>query len=163
MKLILFITIVWFGSFQENPNLEELRILYERAPQEEVATERLIELVNSGDSQNPLFLGYKGVGTMIMAKHTGNPFKKLSYFKKGKAILEEAIELESSNYELRFLRFSAQTQMPSFLGYNESIENDKSFLLSAFPGLEQGAFRDMVKSFLLQSDTLENLEKQQIH
>ena len=41
---------------------------------------------------------------MMMAKHVFNPFSKLSYFKKGKQMLENAIETDGQNLELEIFK-----------------------------------------------------------
>lgn len=74
---------------------------------------------------------------MMMAKHVVNPFAKLSYFKKGKNMLEKAIEADSENVELRFLRYAAQTNAPSFLGYDDHIAGDKKFLLQTGDSIDK--------------------------
>lgn len=119
--------------------MNEVRSVYKEALKSIDSCKELIA-ISSGPNEknNPLMLGYKGSGTMLMAKHVFNPFTKMSYFKKGKQMLEKAIKLEENNIELRFLRFNAQTNMPSFLGYNNSIENDKKFLLNRFSQITEG-------------------------
>ena len=52
------------------------------------------------------------------------PFKKMKYFNRGKSILEEAIEANPLNVELRYLRYSLQKRVPDFLGYNANIDED---------------------------------------
>jgi hypothetical protein len=96
------------------------------------ACERLINLLK-GDKSNPLFLGYEGSAVMMMAKYVFNPLKKLSDFKKGKAMLNKAVKADKNNLELRFLRLMAEVKTPSFLGYNDHIKSDKKqviYLLS---------------------------------
>ncbi len=71
--------------------------------------------LTSDKKNEPLFLGYHGASQMMMAKHVGNPFKKLSYFNKGKDMYTAAINADPRNVELRFLRFSVQAEAPGFL------------------------------------------------
>ncbi|MBP3944269.1 hypothetical protein J5U18_12020 [Sphingobacteriaceae bacterium WQ 2009] len=73
--------------------------------------------------------GYEAVYKMIMAKHTSNPFKKMSHFKAGKRDLEDLIKENSTNTELRFIRFVIQAHIPKYLGYNAEMEADKDFLV----------------------------------
>ena len=48
----------------------------------------------------------------------------MKYFNRGKSILEEAIEANPLNVELRYLRYSLQKRVPDFLGYNANIDED---------------------------------------
>jgi hypothetical protein len=96
----------------------------------------------------PVLVGYKACGTMMMAKYVFNPFSKLSYFRRGKKILETVIAANSDVVELRFLRYSIQTNAPSFLGYNKHIAEDKMFLKKAVPLLNDAAFRTRINDYL---------------
>src|SRR5699024_1057293 len=94
----------------------EVRALYQRAVTDEDAAEMLINMMKPFISKNnPHWAGYKASVTMLLAEHTLNPFKKLKYFNKGKKMLQEAVEADRENIELRFLRFTAQSNAPSFL------------------------------------------------
>ncbi len=71
------------------PSIDEIRSLYEKAVTDESACNKLIEILSPyNEKNNPLYAGYKASAIMMMAKHVFNPFSKMSYFKKGKRILE---------------------------------------------------------------------------
>lgn len=72
--------------------------------------------------------GYFAISTMMLAKTGKNLFAKLSYFNKGKKILEATIESDPNNAELRFLRYAVQDQVPSILLYFSDMETDKEIL-----------------------------------
>lgn len=74
--------------------------------------------------------GYEAAFQMFMAKHTGNPIKKMSYFKGGRGLLEEQIKTSPFNIELRFIRLCIQYYIPSYLGYKANIKEDKDFLMN---------------------------------
>ena len=116
------------------PTLHQVRELYINAAKNEQACLELITILKTYDeTNNALYLGYKASATMMMAKHSLNPFTKFSWFKKGKKMLETAINTSPKNVELRCLRFAAQSNIPSLLGYHENIQNDKSFILEQYP------------------------------
>ncbi|MEO6837502.1 MAG: hypothetical protein ABI261_02575 [Ginsengibacter sp.] len=166
MKKLLFIGLLFCGftAFSNVPvDMNEVRSLYKEAVKSEDSCKELVK-ISSGfnEEKNPLMLGYKGSATMLMAKHVFNPFTKMSYFKKGKQMLEKAIEVDENNLELRFLRFNAQTNMPSFLGYNNSIENDKKFLLNGFSQITEVNLKDFVLEGLKNSKYLTADEKHRL-
>lgn len=145
------------------PLISEVRSLYQKAATDENSCNELIKILSPyNEENNPLYLGYKASGTMMMAKHAFNPFTKLSYFNRGKRMLEKAIEADEKNIELRFLRFAAQTHIPSFLGYHDRIATDKVFLLKSLPLLTDKALKEIVVSYLKKSDYLSDNEKQNI-
>lgn len=152
------------SSFKSSTNVDiaSVRILFLKAVSDEKACKQMIRLLAPYDEKNPLLLGYKGSGTMIMAKHVFSPFSKLSYFKKGKQMLESAINTDETNFELRILRFTAQTNMPSFLGYNDDIEKDKKFILSNFPQIKDTGLKEFVLPSLKKSKYLTTTEKAQL-
>lgn len=132
MKELILIGLLFSGitCFAKEPSIEEVRSLYRQAVKEEKECKELIDLLAPYNENNdPLLLGYKAGATMLMAKHALSPFSKLSYFKKGRKLLQKAIDADKENIELRFLRFGIQTNAPSFLGYKDSIEEDKLFLI----------------------------------
>jgi len=78
---------------------------------------------------------YFGAATAAAPACLGSPAKKISYFRKGKDLIAEAVKLQPDNFEIRFLRFATQSKTPSFLGYHQNIDEDKQFLLA---NLEKG-------------------------
>lgn len=78
-------------------------------------------------------------------------------------MLDEAVESDPSNFEIRFLRFATQDKAPGFLGYNDNLDEDKSFLIS---NLSKGrsiikddkVFRE-ITGFLQKSGNLDQKER----
>ena len=98
-----------------------------------------MEMLNSLEKiENPTLLerGYLGIAYMFKSRHSWNPILKLSYFKKGKNILEETISENPSNVELRFYRATIQKNIPSFLNYHDNLEKDKNFIFSTLDTLK---------------------------
>lgn len=163
-----FLTIMLFfycmaSPAQELP-MEEIRALYVRAAVEKKACEKLIDRLDSVKVEtNPLLFGYRGSATMMMAEHKGNPFTKLSYFNKGKNMLNEAIEADKDNMELRFLRFAAQTNAPAMLGYRGQTEEDKKRILEALPRLNDASLKKLIVKFMAKSDFVDEQEKSKLN
>lgn len=168
MKYLLLLSLfVFFKTGNVNamnneiPPIDEVRSLYQKSMTSENACKKLIDMLEPYKN-DPLYLGYKGCATMVMAKHAFNPFSKFSYFKKGKKMLEEAINTDQYNFELRFLRFTAQTNMPSFLGYNDSIDKDKAFILDSFSLIKDARLEAYVLPSLKESKDLTQSEKEKL-
>lgn len=97
-------------------------------------------------------------GTLLMKKAgiVANPVDKLSLFKEGHKKLENAIQLDKSNGEYRFLRLVIQEQAPSFLGYDDEIDEDSKMVreqLRSLPKEVQEAAIDYART----SKALSNL------
>jgi hypothetical protein len=96
---------------------------------------------------------------MMMANYVFSPFRKMSYFSKGKNLLEKSIEKQKDNIELRFLRFAVQTSIPFFLGYGSSVKQDKLLLINTVSTLKDLQLKELIISFLQQSKYLNAIEK----
>ena len=153
MKLIVSFIIIISGltATAKVPAVQEVRLKFYNSTSSEKICKELIKLLEPySEKNNPLLLGYKGGATMLMAKHTINPFSKLSYFKKGRNMLENAIQADQMNIELRFLRYSVQTNIPSFLGYNDHLTKDELFLRQSVTSVKDSELKKIITSYLKQ-------------
>ncbi len=165
MKKWLFLLLIIFctKAFAFDPSESEIRLLYQQAATKEQSCQKLIHILQSyNENNNPLLAGYKACATMMMANYVFSPFRKMSYFSKGKNLLEKSIEKQKDNIELRFLRFAVQTSVPSFLGYGSLIKQDKLLLINAVSKLKDLQLRQLIISFLQQSKYLNAIEKQNL-
>ena len=78
---------------------------------------------------NPASKAYYGAITAMMANTVYNPFTRFSYFSRGKQMIETAVIEDRMNWEIRLVRFMVQVKCPSFLNYNNIIE-DKTLIIS---------------------------------
>ncbi|MCY4779223.1 hypothetical protein ORI89_06150 [Sphingobacterium sp. UT-1RO-CII-1] len=92
--------------------------------------------------------GYEAAYHMFMANHTGNPFKKMSYFKSGRKMLEEAIQSDQNSVELRYIRLCIQYYIPSYLGYKGNVEEDKRYLTENLYKLRDDSVKDLIYNYL---------------
>lgn len=162
LLLILFLATV-SQTFAGEPSQQDVRLLFRKAATEEKSCKMLISLLQPyNEKNNPVLAGYKACATMMMANYNFNPITKLSNFVKGRNLLEKAIDVQKENIELRFLRFSIQTNIPSFLGYKSSIKEDKSILIGAVAGLQDLPLKQWIASYLKGSSYLTTAEKQNL-
>lgn len=150
LALIFFFTFS-FSTASVNPplTLPEIRAMYIKANDHEKTCKEMIALLKPYDEvNNPLFMGYKAGANMVMAKHAMNPISKLSWFNKGKKMLEAAIRADAKDVELRCLRFGIQSNIPSFLNYKADIEKDKKFILQSYPKVKDPVLKKNIVSYL---------------
>jgi len=115
----------------ESGLLTQSRQLFFNFNNEKCAPEKLFDLLEKNNTNDPVLLAYKGSARASSADCAFLPNTKLKRFNEGKKLINEAIKLDKSNAEIRFLRLSVQSKAPGFLGYNENISEDKSFVLKA--------------------------------
>ncbi|MBO9563916.1 MAG: hypothetical protein J7621_14130 [Niastella sp.] len=145
------------------PTVPEARQLYKQAADNKTACNDLISGAQGcGSASDPVLTGYQAAATMMMAKYVINPFSKLSWFRKGRKLLDNTLAQHPKNIELRFLRFTIQTNAPGMLGYNSDINSDKSFLLNAVGGLTDATLQHSICDYLQQSTLLNEREKKQL-
>jgi hypothetical protein len=145
VSFVLFANISLAGP----PDLKLVRSMLEKATTEERTCRKLIEILQPYNKENgTLFFGYRACATMMMAQFVFNPFSKISYFKKGRNMLESAIAADPGNVELRLLRFCTQMDIPSFLGYNDNLKEDKVFLLNSLSSVKDKELKEMITKSL---------------
>lgn len=130
-----------------------LRRHYEQAATSKDAGETFYALLHDYHGQEALVLGYKAASEAIKARDA-SMLNKLTYVQQAARTFEQAVALDPASAEIRFLRFSVESNLPPFLGLSKHVAEDKAFLLDAalqYPrsGLDEEAFRT-VRGFLMQ-------------
>ena len=129
-----------------------LRRHYEQAAADKAAGEKFYQLLADYKDRDALVLGYKAAAEAIRARDA-SMFNKLSYVQDAARTFEQAVGLDPKNPEIRFLRFSVESNLPAFLGLSKHVDEDKELLLNAAlshpkSGFDADAFRT-VRSFLV--------------
>jgi hypothetical protein len=164
MRIVLLFLFTCFTLTIHANELNKIRALYFEAGKDSKKSEQLIKAIPEDKAvKDPLLKAYRGTALTISADNSMNPFEKLSVFNKGKVLLEDAIKTEPANTEMRFLRFSVQSECPSFLNYSMNIDEDKNHLLSHWKTFSQqfagSIFLSEVRSYLKSSKKLSAEEK----
>ena len=134
-------------------DIRTVRDLFYDAADNSAKTEAFISYVEKIDEQHkPEIKAYYGMGYLLRAKHAFNPYSKLSNFRKGKELLEAAIQADSRNTELRFLRLSVQTHAPFFLNYADKVKEDEQLIRIYYPALTDHDLRERIKMFFKEND-----------
>ena len=142
-----------------------LRRHYEQAAATKEAGDKFYDLLHNYNEHNALVLGYKAASEAIKARDA-SMLNKLTYIQQAARTFEQAVSLEPANAEIRFLRFSVESNLPPFLGLSKHVEEDKAFLLEAAlqhprSGLDEEAFQT-VRSFLVGRGHVSETQAQQL-
>ncbi len=150
MRLILlFIFIVSATAAIANPDITELRELYYKAAMSKKSWKQLSKLLSPVDTKSPAVLVcYRGVSDMMEAKYLVSPWSKLKSFRSGKRLIEEAVRRDNKNPEIRFLRYSVQTNLPSFLDYKDDIASDRLFLIANVGKIKDKVLKNNIIQYL---------------
>ncbi|HKG06320.1 MAG TPA: hypothetical protein VKB19_07680 [Pedobacter sp.] len=145
------------------PGVKEIRSLYNQSVTSRDAAMRLQQsLLRVDGDDDPLMVCYQGVAEMIQAKYVFSPISKIRSFKKGKALIEQAISRDVDGVEIRYLRFTIQTNLPRFLGYYNEVELDKKFLIAKTAALDDKQLKQQIIDYLSASVYCTDIEKKQI-
>lgn len=149
--LAVLILMITYNALEFNESdVATLRKLYYEAAEDKAAVKKLSALLAKvNDKSDAILIGYKGAAEMMEAKYAFNPITKLSKFNRGKNYLEKAIKKDQKEVELRFIRFSIQNNLPSFLGYNDHIKPDKLMLMNAVPSLTDKQLKNNIIDYLI--------------
>jgi hypothetical protein len=159
---VIQILVFLIGFRSPSPDLPAYRKMMEQSVIDDAAAGQFYQKCKSiGEDSAPIFLGFRAMSEFMMCNHIFNPVTKWSHFKKGKKMLEDAISRSGGNAELRFLRFTVQSQVPGILNYNASLREDKLIL---FDYLKKGPLdKDLyyrIKAYLLETKYCSTMEKE---
>jgi hypothetical protein len=139
-------------SFMSPLQPAALRRHYEQAAADKQAGEKFYNLLRDYAGQDALVLAYKAASEAIKARDA-SMLNKLTYVQQATKTFDQAVALDSNNAEIRFLRFSVESNLPPFLGLSKHVDEDKAFLLQAAlqhpgSGMDAEAFQT-VRGFLV--------------
>ena len=152
MKGILILLAVICTPFLEqsgDTRLLDIRNLFYQATEESESADLLNEILTQPlMSKDMTFRGYKGMSFILLSKHAYNPYNKISYFTKGSAILDQAIQEDNENIELRFLRYTIQSEAPIFLNYRSELSLDLKFIQTQINNLKDFDLKKRINDYL---------------
>lgn len=128
-------------------DLNSVRNDFNKGVKNAALCERYLSLLNE-HADSPVERAYAAAFHMFMAKHTGNPFKKMNFFKDGRDRLEVELIAHPNNVEMRFIRLSIQYHIPKYLGYHEDIESDKDYVMNHLHTLSDEHAKETIYKYL---------------
>ncbi|HVW12362.1 MAG TPA: hypothetical protein VHB54_00980 [Mucilaginibacter sp.] len=150
MRLAALILISAF-SLQANVFLHQVREAYFKAASNKDESVRLNRLLDTvGENSSPVMLCYKGAAKMLKARYSVNPLTKMSFFNKGKDLIEHSISRDTACVESRFIRFTIQRNLPGFLGYGKNIKQDSSMIAGRLQELTDNDLKSRIDNYFKQ-------------
>lgn len=143
--------------FAQDSVLIEVRGLFYLATISETYIEKT-ESYMDDNKEKEAFGAYRSMLIFMQAKYAINPYTKLNYFNKGKKKMEETLTLYPNNLESRFLRLAIQTKLPGFLGYHDSVKEDKDFILKYYKTEKDKDLKARIKLFFKENDIISKEE-----
>ncbi len=159
---LLLLLLFCYGVRAQTISVDALRREYQLVNSDSATCAKLYSRINKTSNSDVITNAYRGAISISMANHSKEKKEKLKLFNTGKKMLEESIAADSSNIELRFIRFTIQTNCPKVLRYNKEIASDKSFILKNYSSLLNVAIKKMIVSFFNQSNSVTDAERQKL-
>lgn len=157
MKFLFVILILISASIE--PDLDLIRNLYPYAFKSEAKLSELsAQLTSVNVKSDELMIAYKGAAMTLRSRSIKKISDKMAMFKDGVKFIELAVRNDSSNVEIRFVRFTVQENVPEVVKYKMNLLSDKNFILKNY--VQQSAFmQNYFKAYLQNSKSLTSEEK----
>lgn len=153
--IFLFATSVSFSMLNQKTDISELRKQMLRAINSPKVTDSLYNNLQKTNQKVPLVMAYFGALEALKAKDSWNPYNKIKFLNLSNKTVLQAINASPNDMEIRFVRFSIQTNLPHFLGLNKDLDSDKNQILHQLKqknyGLADKVFVQSIIKFLLNS------------
>ncbi|MEP3387510.1 MAG: hypothetical protein ABJO02_04945 [Reichenbachiella sp.] len=141
-------TFLLMFNFVNPDGTDSLRSQYLQAAVDKSKIESFKSTCSQTKLKHPTHLGYCTMIHFLEAKNALNPYRKLSEFNIGKKTLDSLIKTNTENIELRYLRHSIQDRVPSVLGYNDQLENDKEFMSIKLNSISDSSTYQLIYNYL---------------
>jgi hypothetical protein len=163
VSLLFSFSLVLFCRTASAQNTARLRELF-FASNSESAVAVFAKVSSQQNLSVPIHLAYMGVSSAMQAEYASAPWNKLAHFNDGKKAIERAVAIDPANPEIRFLRFSVQSNIPALLMYSENMDEDLSLIhahISKSPGIER-SFWNKALNVMLVAENSSTAQRQKI-
>lgn len=151
--------LLFFCTLANAQELSDLRKLYPQASANASAAATFTEKVSAFDTAgNHVVAAYKAASLTLKSKFSKKLQEKISFFKDGANMLDDAISHDPNNVEMRMIRLSIQENVPAIVNYKKNKEEDTHFIYSHFQELS-GGLREYIRNFILRSKSFSKQQK----
>lgn len=127
---LILISISSAHTFSQDADIKWIVEQLKTAVDSEDQTEKIYNKIMLMKTNSPTFLAYKGTVLVLKAKFSWNPISKLNYLNEGLTFINKAVATDSNNIEIRFIRFSTEYHLPSFLNKSKHLNSDIKIITS---------------------------------
>ena len=154
LKYSIFILTFFFCVNMNAQDVLTLRDAFKVASQSKEQSQKFLELAEDAYSENKSAVkqGYLGVALAVSASFSKNIFTKIGDFNKGKKMIDQAIEVDDKNIELRLIRLSIQANAPKIAGYYRNIDEDKDFIKKNLSNVNDPNLKQFIQGFIDDTD-----------
>jgi hypothetical protein len=162
---LIFAAALTLSNAGFGQDIQQLRNYYVQAGKNREKTNDFVAVFSKYNKiLDPLQLAYYGTALAMNADIAKGKYTKYKLFVSGRDKIEEAVNKDKLNVEIRVLRFSVQSNLPAFLFY-DNREEDKAYILNnlaVISNISDVEFVSSVWNTLLKSGLLTEQEKLQV-
>lgn len=156
--LVTLICCMWICV--QTVDLQKTRDAYKLAAQDiDKVSSFYFDLQGVNKQDKVELVAFKGASIALMARGAKTIKEKKEGFVEGVNLVEYAINKDSSNIEVRFIRLSIQQNTPKILKYNQDIESDKTFILNHYNTIKSAHLKAHIGDYISHSKKFSDSEK----
>lgn len=156
--------MLWIFSivsfFITEPNLSQIRETYRSALTNESSVNTLIEITQPHVNQNASSRAFYATAKALEARNSSWVSTKIKNAKVAYNQLNTSVLKSPNDGEIRFLRFSFESNTPSLLGMKAHLQEDKAFLIKNIKSTEP--LWSVMKAFFSNCSDLSPSEKKSL-
>ncbi|MGV3706101.1 MAG: hypothetical protein ACO1NU_12055 [Arcticibacter sp.] len=160
IRILLLLLVLPLSVF--STDLDKVRSQFYQAVENKAAAEKFVSQMKREQGISAVHLAYYGSAQTLMGKHAWNPYQKLAHLKSGMQVLSAAAKKAPDELEIRFLRFSIEHYLPTFLGMSKHLDEDRKKIVRLvqrhhYGGLSKEVLKNMLK-FVVETGRLKQHE-----
>jgi len=128
--IFIFLILIQTEVFSQSINRQQLREMFLRATDHKTALDSLVIKLETIETKTPTEESYFGICNGLYCQYDDGNWAKLKHVMKSKNHLNNAVERDPKDPELRFMRLMLEHFLPSFLGLNKHITEDLKVIFS---------------------------------
>jgi hypothetical protein len=132
-----------------NPTTKDLRKAFHESVLRSDKLPAFLSSVKALKNPTPIEKAYIGASEALRARESWNPIDKLVYIHSYRKYLDEAVESDKENIEIRFLRFSIEYNIPELIRSKKSIVEDKYIILSKLNQMDSFGIDEFMVNYIL--------------
>ena len=135
LKFLIFLLTISINFCYAQLSPKEISVLKNdlvKAVEDAKLTDSLFVKLNKLSGKTALTTAYLGTLEALKAKHAWNPYSKIKYVKASQKAMQQAVNMDKENLEIRFMRFSIEHFTPAFLGFSKNLNLDRKQIVKHY-------------------------------
>lgn len=129
LSTLILLGVLHFNTFSND--LQDIRKAFHTAVLAPSKVQGYYKYINAIEAKDDgIVMAYQAMSEALVAQETWNPIEKYNRIKKFEKLIDQAIFMDPSNLEIRFLRLCIESYIPEWLGIPNHVLDDKVFILT---------------------------------